>query len=134
MPEQVRIVPLLPDEHEMSRGHEIGDERATGRGTRERVGADAVPAGVITAFVFTPELLVLREQLVRENHGARLEAFRIHVGRIRKSCQAPGAGVRGLSCGSAQRQDWAASTDGYPGGAEGCRPSVTVTVSFFVPR
>ena len=38
---------------------------------------------MIAALVFAPELLVLDEQLVRKDDGARPEALRIHVGRIR---------------------------------------------------
>ena len=44
--QQVRVVSLLPDEHEMRGGHELRDERATGRRTGKRIGAHAVPAGM----------------------------------------------------------------------------------------
>ena len=51
MPEQVRIVALLPDEHEVRRGHEVRDERAPLGRARERIGADAVPAAVVAVVV-----------------------------------------------------------------------------------
>ena len=44
VPEEVRVVALLPDEHEVGRGHEHGDERAALRGARERIGLHAEPA------------------------------------------------------------------------------------------
>ena len=58
MAQQVRVVALLPDEHEVRRGHELGDERATGGGARKRIGAHAVPAGMLLAVVAGPDLLV----------------------------------------------------------------------------
>src|SRR5579864_33350 len=59
MTEQIRIVPLLPDEDEMRRRHELGDVGAARRWARERIGAYAVPAGVVAVLVAAPELLVL---------------------------------------------------------------------------
>ena len=58
MPEQVRIVALLPDEHEVCRGHEVRDERAPFGRARERIRADAVPAAVVAVVVTGPQLLV----------------------------------------------------------------------------
>src|SRR5213079_570477 len=56
--EEVRVVLLLPDEHEMRGGHERRHEEAAGRRTRERIGADAEPADVLMP-VLGPELLGL---------------------------------------------------------------------------
>jgi predicted acylesterase/phospholipase RssA len=67
----------------MGGGHEVGDERTALRRTRKRVGANAVPAGMVTAVVVLPELLVLDQLLVLDEDGAWLEALRIHAGRIR---------------------------------------------------
>src|SRR5207237_103078 len=58
MPEEVRVVALLPDQHEMSRGHEVGDEAAARRRARERIGPHAEPAAVIVAIVLVPELFL----------------------------------------------------------------------------
>ena len=46
---EIRVVTLLPHEHEMSGGHEDRDERAAVRRARERIGADAEPAIVIVS-------------------------------------------------------------------------------------
>ena len=82
----------------MSGGHEVGDERAALRRTRKRVGADAVPAGMVVAAVVLPELLVLHEQLVLDDDRPRLEALRIHVGRIRVvSTQTAGGAERDVA-------------------------------------
>ena len=45
--QQVRVVALLPDEDQMRRGHELGDEVAPVRRARERIGRDAVPARMV---------------------------------------------------------------------------------------
>ena len=66
MPEQVRVVSLLPDEHEMGRGHEVRDERASLRRTRKGIGAHAVPAAVIVVAAVLPQLHVLLETDVGE--------------------------------------------------------------------
>ena len=64
MPEQVWVVSLLPDEHEVRCGHELGHEPAPVRGARERVGAHAPPARMVVRIVVEPERLVLEELLV----------------------------------------------------------------------
>src|SRR5215475_8089767 len=51
MAEQVRVVALLPDEHEMGGGHEHGHEGAVGRRAGERIGADTEPADVLGAVL-----------------------------------------------------------------------------------
>ena len=58
MSEQVRIVAQLPHEDQVHRGHVVRDERAAGRGTRERSGRDAEPAGVIGVGVTGPKLFL----------------------------------------------------------------------------
>src|ERR1044072_7022871 len=58
VPQQVRVVLLLPDEHEVRGGHERRDEGASGSRTWERIGADAEPADVLVA-VLRPELVGL---------------------------------------------------------------------------
>ena len=78
--EQVRVVALLPDEDEVRGGHELGDEGAAGGGTRERVGADAEPAGVVGAGVVGPELLLLEA------------SSRPRRGRSRLACGGAGLG------------------------------------------
>jgi hypothetical protein len=70
---QVRVVSLLPHEDEVHGGHVIRDERATGGRTRERVGRDAEPAGVVLAGVVGPELFFFGELglLVEEDASLR---------------------------------------------------------------
>src|SRR4029077_16597605 len=60
--QQVRVVALLPDEHEVRRGHEVGHERAALGRTGKRIGADAEPAGVIVPVLPAPELLELEDR------------------------------------------------------------------------
>src|SRR6185436_6769779 len=57
--EEIRIVALLPDEDQVRRGHEVGDEIAAVRRTRERIRPDAEPAGVVVSAVVRPERLDL---------------------------------------------------------------------------
>src|SRR5439155_17947917 len=96
MPQQVRIVTLFPDQHEMRSRHEVGDERAARRRTGKRVGAHAVPAAVVAAVVLAPELLVLGERLAGEDCSAQIE-LGIHAARIRIASRgtppSPGAGA-----------------------------------------
>ena len=66
VPEEIGIVALLPDEHEMGGRHVARDERATRSGARERIGADAVPAEIVVGAVVLPELLVLDHVLALE--------------------------------------------------------------------
>ena len=47
MAQEVRVVALLPDEDQMSGGHELGHVGAA-RGRQERVGGHAEPAGVVS--------------------------------------------------------------------------------------
>src|SRR5207245_9014108 len=78
-PEQVRVVALLPDEHEMRRRHEVRDERAARRRARERIGPDAEPAAVVGAVVVRPELLgLLEELLVLEDEPTGLASLGLH--------------------------------------------------------
>ncbi len=58
MPEEIRIVALFPDEHEVRCRHEVGDEGAFGSRTREGIRADTEPATVIATVVVVPQLLV----------------------------------------------------------------------------
>ena len=82
VPEEVRVVAFLPDEHEVRSGHELGDERAPGGRTRERISADAPPAAVVTSVVLAPELLLLVEVLERD--ADRLECRSLlHASTIR---------------------------------------------------
>ena len=59
MPEQVRVVSFLPDEDQMRGGHELGHEGTPLGRARERICADARPAGMIAGVVVLPELFVL---------------------------------------------------------------------------
>ena len=47
VPQQIGVVGRLPDQDQMRRGHELGDEAAAGGGARKRIGADAKPAVVV---------------------------------------------------------------------------------------
>ncbi len=58
MAQEVRIVPLLPDEDEVRCGHELGDERALVGRARKRVRTDAEPPRVVGARIIRPELLL----------------------------------------------------------------------------
>src|SRR4029079_13123560 len=59
VPEQVRVVALLPDEDEVGGGHEVGHERAAVGRTGKGVGANAEPAGVVAIGDVVPVELVL---------------------------------------------------------------------------
>src|SRR5260221_14755100 len=54
--QQVRVVERLPDEDQMRRGHELGDERTALRRARKRIRAHAEPAVVPALGVVLPEL------------------------------------------------------------------------------
>jgi hypothetical protein len=79
--EQIRVVALLPDQDQVCRGHEAGDKGAPCRRTREGIGADAEPAGVIGARVVPPELLFLHRLRVRKESAPRLDAALLHLGK-----------------------------------------------------
>jgi predicted acylesterase/phospholipase RssA len=81
VPEEVRVVALLPDEHEVCGGHEVGDEGAAFGGAGERIRANAEPAAVLPVVVTLPQLLVELEIGVREHRGAGTK-FRLHAGTI----------------------------------------------------
>src|SRR5687768_9552658 len=82
VPEQVRVVALLPDEDQVRRRHVVGDVRAADGRAGERVGADAVPAGAIVVGVVLPELALLLEQLVLEEEAAGSGLKRTRLGRL----------------------------------------------------
>src|SRR5207253_1918486 len=88
VPEQVRVVALLPDEDQVRRGHELGDEVATGGGTRERVGAHAEPALVVLAALVGPQALFLGEPVVLEDERPALDAWLLHAGEFSGGCSA----------------------------------------------
>lgn len=79
MPEEVGIVALLPDEHEMGRRHEVRDERAARGWTRERIRSHAEPPAVIASVVVLPERLVRLDIDVREQSRTRAK-LRLHGG------------------------------------------------------
>src|SRR5579859_223880 len=84
--EEVRVVLLLPDEHEVRRSHEDRDEIAAGRRTRERVGAHAEPADVLGA-VLRPELLgLLGNAVLHEPASARVDLPTLHRAKVATAC------------------------------------------------
>ena len=75
--EQVRVVPLLPDEDQVHGRHEEGDELAAGRRAREGIGADAEPAGMVGAALLRPEGLLedrVHAESVRRGPGPEFRA------------------------------------------------------------
>ena len=82
VPEQVRVVALLPDEHEVGGGHEVGDEETAARRARERIRLHAPPAGVVAGVVVTPQVLVLEELLVGEDERPSLRYRLRHASTI----------------------------------------------------
>ena len=78
VPEQIRVVALLPDQNEMRRRHEVGDERAPFRRAGEGIRAHAEPATVVSAAVVLPQLLVWREDI--GEHRAAGTKLRLHGG------------------------------------------------------
>jgi hypothetical protein len=106
VPEQVRVVELLPHEDEVRGRHEVGHERAAARGTRKRIGADAEPAGVILAAVLLPQLLDLAlEDFLFEEQSSALR--RLHALRLARRTKA--------AVGSREVGDFAATEAGGPG-------------------
>src|SRR5262245_16584455 len=78
MAEEVRVVPLLPDEHEMCGGHEDGHKRTPWRGARKRIRADAEPTDVLGA-VLGPEFLgFTRNRVLDYAGGAGLDLLPPH--------------------------------------------------------
>src|SRR5206468_11620133 len=81
--QQVGIVSLLPDEHEMRRCHELGDEAAARSGTRERIGAHAIPAGMRCVVVTGPQLLVdVRIDLLDDAYASEVELLPFHAEKV----------------------------------------------------
>src|SRR5207248_8432972 len=79
MTEEVGIVALLPNEHEMRGGHELGDIRASRRRARERVGADTEPARMLAVLFALPELFVFdRLRLFDGMHVAASDLLPLH--------------------------------------------------------
>jgi hypothetical protein len=68
--EEIGVVPVLPDEDQMRRGHELGDESAARGRAGKRFGRNAKPAAVILFAVIGPELFLL-DRLVEENGSGR---------------------------------------------------------------
>src|SRR5207244_12642689 len=56
--QQIRVVALLPDEHEVRCGHELRDERTPRSRAWEWISAYAIPPGVLLAVLAGPDLLV----------------------------------------------------------------------------
>jgi len=83
MPEEIRIVGLLPDEDQVGGGHEVGPEGAGARRTWKRIRAHADPTAVVRAVVLRPELLVGEQLFVEKAASARLvEAALLHGERL----------------------------------------------------
>ena len=82
MPEQVRVVALLPDEHEVRRGHELRDEPAPVCRAGKRIGAHAPPAGMVVRVVVEPERLVLVELLVLRDEAPSMRYRVCHARTI----------------------------------------------------
>src|SRR5439155_24977740 len=84
VPEQVRVVSLLPDEDQVRGGHELRDEAAARGGAGKGIGGDAPPAGVIGAVVLPPEFLFAESLELLDQHAA-------DAGRLLHPPQASGA-------------------------------------------
>ena len=78
MPQEIRIVALLPDEHEVRCSHEDGDERTAGRRARKRIGSHAEPAGMVAFLLTGPELLVLDRLDLARAGTALLKLLALH--------------------------------------------------------
>src|SRR5205823_13546443 len=85
VPQEIRVVGLLPDENQMRGSHEICNERAATRGTGEGIGADTEPAAVVGAVVLRPELFVGEELLVEKAGLSRLKAAVLHAKQASRS-------------------------------------------------
>src|SRR5207245_4829580 len=59
--EGIRLAALRPDEHEVGRCHELGDEIAPRRRAGKGIGADAEPPRMVRRGVVLPELLFPEE-------------------------------------------------------------------------
>ena len=81
VPEEVRVVAFLPDENEMGRGHEVGDEEAALGRAGEGIRADTEPATMVPVVVAQPQLFVRLALDVGEHRGAGTK-FRLHGGTI----------------------------------------------------
>ena len=79
MPEKVRVVALLPHQHEVRSSHEVGHERAPLRRAGEGIGSHAEPTAVVCAAVVLPEILVRLEADIREDCATRTK-LRLHGG------------------------------------------------------
>jgi hypothetical protein len=71
MPQEIRVVSLLPDEHEMRRRHELRHEGAPKSGAWKRVGANAPPTVVIAPVILVPQLLVDPDLIIDVNGADR---------------------------------------------------------------
>ena len=94
VPEQVRVVALLPDEDQVRGGHELGDEAAVRRRAGEPVGPHAEPARVVGRLV-EPELVL---DVVGQHPRApsrRRSVLGLHASTIR-TCTRPRRGPRAL--------------------------------------
>src|SRR4051794_20284704 len=76
--EKVRVVLLLPDEHEMRGRHERRNEETAGRRTGERIGADADPPDVLLA-VLGPELFALLGNRLAHSGSAGVDLLPPHL-------------------------------------------------------
>src|SRR4029079_6276017 len=84
-----------PDEDEMGRRHELGDEGAACGRARERSGGDAEPAGVVGRIVVAPEILSLLELEVLQEQLAEAGLIRRHIETLEEP-KAPGQAIGGL--------------------------------------
>src|SRR5205823_5125131 len=160
--QKVRIVALLPHEHEVRGSHELRDEHAARRGTRKRIRRDAVPARVALAVFAFPDLLVdLGRDVLDHARVTELEVLPFHgpngsdTARFRRKrvCdRLPASWYRGPRAGGRGPRSvpplprWRAVTrEPAPRGAgpsraaqhrgeRGCRPSFTCKLIVFAPR
>jgi hypothetical protein len=114
--EEVWIVALLPDQDQMSGGHENSHERAALGRTRKGVRTDAKPPAPVAAFVVSPEAFVLGQVLFGEDSPARLDPALLHFVRLPAQ-----AGVIGQSRTGVRAVRSAAAVG--PGGARVIRAS-----------
>jgi hypothetical protein len=77
---EIRVVALLPHEHEMRSRHELGDEAAPGSGARKRIRAYAVPPFVRRIVVTRPQLFVdVRRDLFDDAGATEAELLPFHA-------------------------------------------------------